>query len=198
MKHENFFKSSISKDEINTLPLNHFKGRIHLIENISQLASIGNNLKSHSILGFDTETRPTFRKGRLNKVALLQLATSDEAFLIRINKTGLTDLLLSVFQDENITKVGLAIKDDLNSLQRYDRFEPEGFIDLQQFVKQYSIEDNGLKKLTANILGFRISKRQQTSNWEKEVLDDDQLTYAATDAWVCLEIYKKLLDHYDK
>ncbi|HJX70754.1 MAG TPA: 3'-5' exonuclease, partial [Bacteroidales bacterium] len=144
---------------------------------------------------FDTETRPSFKRGRKHKVSLLQLATADEALIIRLNKVGLPDRIISLFENENIKKIGLALRDDIRSLNQLRSFKPEGFIDLQQYVKNFNILDNGLKKLAANILGFRISKKQQTSNWEKDTLDDDQLIYAATDAWVCYKIYDTLQMH---
>jgi ribonuclease D len=112
-----------------------------------------------------------------------------------LNKIRFPDLLVSFFENKQIIKIGLAIRDDLNSLIHLRNFKPEGFIELQQYVKNFDILDNGLKKLAANILGFRISKKQQTSNWEKDTLDHDQLIYAATDAWVCYKIYDTLQKH---
>ncbi len=190
------YRNTISRDEINALPQGQFGGRIHLIDTIQRLKILENSLDHKTIFGFDTETKPSFKKGRTHNVALIQLATSNDAFLIRINKTGIPAFLVDIFEDEKIAKIGLALKDDIHSLRRLKKFEPAGFIDLQQYVKQFSIEDNGLKKLAANILGIKISKRQQTSNWEKEILDSEQLAYAATDAWVCHEIYLKLQNQY--
>ena len=120
----------------------------------------------------------------------------ENAFLFRLNKITLPRFVIEILEDTNITKVGVALRDDLNGLKKIMPFNPQGFIDLQQFVKHYGIEDNGLKKLVANILGFRISKRYQTSNWEQELLETDQLTYAATDAWVCRQIYTELNNHH--
>ncbi len=147
------------------------------------------------VLGFDTETKPSFKKGRFHQVALLQISTPDKAFLFRLNKISLPRFVIDIMEDPSIVKVGVALKDDLNALMKLTPFKPQGFIDLQQFVKQFGIEDNGLKKLVANILGFRISKRFQTSNWEQEVLGPEQLCYAATDAWVCQQIYTSLINN---
>ena len=187
--------NNISKDDIKSLPLQQFPGRILLIDDVSQLDFLHQKLVNKKLLGFDTETRPSFKKGKKHKVSLLQLATEDEAYLIRLNRVGLPESVISLFENESIKKIGLAIRDDINSLIQLRSFQPEGFIDLQQYVKKFDILDNGLKKLAANILGFRISKKQQTSNWEKEVLEDEQLIYAATDAWVCYRIYKTLREH---
>lgn len=192
----NLYLQNISKEQIDALPKKHFQGNIHLIENEDQLESVRGQLGKPVAFGFDTETRPSFKKGRKNNVALVQLSTSLDAFLFRVKLTGLPDELIDIFQNKDVLKIGLAIKDDINALQKIRKFTPQGFIELQQYVKTFSVLDNGLKKLTANILGFRISKRQQTSNWEKEVLDNDQQVYAATDAWACYEIYKKLVNHH--
>ncbi len=189
------FLNNITKDDIKKLPVRHFPGKIWLIDEFSKLYLLEEKLFHEKVLGFDTETRPSFRKGKKHQVSLLQLATEDEAYLIRLNKVGLPDSIIRVFEDENIKKIGLALRDDIRALTHLKSFKPGGFIDLQQYVKHFEILDNGLKKLTANILGFRISKKQQTSNWEKDILDNDQLVYAATDAWVCHQIYDTLQKH---
>ena len=189
------YLNNISKDDIKNLPQQQFTGRILLIDDVSQLDFLHQKLVNKKVLGFDTETRPSFKKGKKHRVSLLQLATEDEAYLIRLNRVGLPESVITLFENENIKKIGLAIRDDINSLIQLTSFQPEGFIDLQQYVKRFDILDNGLKKLAANILGFRISKKQQTSNWEKEILEDEQLVYAATDAWVCYRIYSTLRQH---
>lgn len=186
------FLNNITNDDINNLPRHQFPGKIFLIDEFSKLKLLPQKLADEEFLGFDTETRPSFKKGKKHEVSLLQLATSDEAYLIRLNKMRFPDIIVDFFENKNIIKIGLAIRDDLNSLIHLRHFKPEGFIDLQQYVKNFNILDNGLKKLAANILGFRISKKQQTSNWEKDTLDHDQLIYAATDAWVCYKIYDTL------
>lgn len=189
------FLNNITNDDIKNLPKQQFTGKIFLIDEFSKLKLLPQKLIDKKIWGFDTETRPSFKKGKKHKVSLLQLATSDEAYLIRLNKMRFPDIIVDFFENKDIIKIGLAIRDDLNSLIHLRHFKPEGFIDLQQYVKDFDILDNGLKKLTANILGFRISKKQQTSNWEKDTLDHDQLIYAATDAWVCYKIYETLQNY---
>lgn len=192
MKNNFNFRTKISKEQIYQLPLKLFEGNIYLIDSETKFDKIINRLNNERVLGFDTETRPTFRKGKTNQVALLQLATSTDAYLFRLNRIGLPESLTRLLATKNIMKIGVALKDDLRTLQKLRDFKPEGFVDLQQYVKDFGIEDNGLKKLVANILNFRISKGQQTSNWEVEDLTPQQMEYAATDAWVCCEIFKKL------
>jgi len=192
MKNEINFKSKLSKEEISILPRKKFNGEIIYIDSKSIFYEILPLLLKSEVFGFDTETKPSFKKGEKNGVSLLQLSTSDQAFLFRLKQIGLPKELINLLSDSNILKVGVAIHDDIIGLKRLHPFNHEGFIELQTYVNEFNIEDCGLKKLTANILGFQISKRQQTSNWESEVLSRAQIEYAATDAWVCYEIFSKL------
>jgi ribonuclease D len=184
--------TNIEDEYVRSLPILSFPGTISLLDNPAGFDAVKKILRDELILGFDTETRPTFKKGHYHKVALLQLSTADQAVLIRLNMVNLPSFLIDILENENIVKVGVAIKDDINSLNKISPFVPGGFVDLQQYVKQFGIEDNGLKKLVANIMGFRISKKSQTSNWEMETLTQEQLEYAATDAWVCRQMYEIL------
>ena len=186
------FKSSISKEEIAQLPQKKFIGEVFYIDSYKGLEQFVPGLLEETLLGFDTETRPSFKKGVSYDVALLQLSTATKAYLFRLNKIGLPQVLLQLLSNPGITKTGIAIRDDILGLQKLSPFKPEGFIELQDYVKNFNIEDNSLKKLTANILGFNVSKRQQTSNWEQDMLTVPQIEYAATDAWVCYAIYEKL------
>jgi ribonuclease D len=195
MMNENGYFKAVEDEYIKSLPAGSFSGPIYVVDHYGILDEVRDALIGVPILGFDTETKPSFKKGRFHQVALLQISTSDKAFLFRLNRIPLPRFILDIMEDPSIVKVGVAIKDDLNALIKLAPFKPEGFIDLQQFVKQFGIEDNGLKKLVANILGFRISKRFQTSNWEVDVLGPEQLCYAATDAWVCQQIYTSLLNN---
>ena len=183
---------SISKDEIKALPLTSFPGEIIVVDHPGSVTEAVKLLKGNNVLGFDTETKPAFKKGVVNGVAIMQLATRDRVFIFRLNKTGLTPPLAALLSDARILKVGAAIRDDLRSLRKLNGFCPAGFIELQDLVKEYNIVDCGLRKLAGIILGIQISKAQQVSNWEKEILTNAQLNYAATDAWVCHEIYLKL------
>jgi ribonuclease D len=193
MKQNFHFFSEISKAQIHKLPVKKFEGKIYVIDTIDKIALLKDVIHSIKIFGVDTETKPSFRKGRINDTALVQIADYDKAFLFRINLTGIPDILAEIFENTKITKVGVALRHDLISLQKIRHFTPGGFVDLQQYVEQYGIRDKGLRKLTANILGLRLVKGQQTSNWESKTLSRAQLEYAATDAWVCYEMYNKLL-----
>jgi ribonuclease D len=186
------FKAKITKEEMALLPHKKFTGEVFYVDSAQALDEFLPELENKKILGFDTETRPNFKKGQNHQISLLQLSTADQAFLFRLNKIGLPNEVLEILKNPSITKAGVAIRDDLKGLMRFRPFLPDGFVDLQDYVKDYGVEDNSLKKLSSNILGFQISKRQQTSNWEEEMLSPSQIEYAATDAWVCYEIYHML------
>jgi len=185
-------KQSISDEEINHLPLKQFEGEILVIDNKKELNKHIPYLQIQEIIGFDTETRPSFKKGVSHQISLLQLSANGKAFLFRINKIGLPDDLLKILSSDNIIKVGLAIKDDIKGLQKVKSFRPSGFIDLQDYVKYFKIENFSLRKLAGLVLDMRISKAQRLTNWDVEQLTEKQQRYAATDAWATLEIYKKL------
>lgn len=186
------YQETITHEEIQEYDLSWFKGRIVVVDSLNKFRSVMQELSREKILGFDTETKPSFRKGHRNKVSLIQLSTGKLACLFRINKIGVPEELAQVLSDPAIIKAGVAIHDDLKVLRKIRKFEPKGFVDLQKFVKDFGIQSSGLKKLTAIILGFRISKSQQVTDWEATELTEAQQVYAATDAWVCREIYKKL------
>lgn len=186
------FQKSITSEEANKMPLKAFEGDIILVDEYDDLSEAVQYLKNYSVLGFDTETRPSFKKGKVNDVALLQLAANSKTFLFRINKIGLPVEIIDLLKNPNIVKVGAAIKDDIRGLQKLNDFDANGFLELQDYVSNFGIESFSLKKLSAIVLNFRISKRQQVSNWEAETLSSGQLRYAATDAWVSLKIFEKL------
>ena len=186
------YKKTISRDELNSLPLNSFKGNIRVVEDLKGINEVLPLIWKARCLGFDTETRPSFRKGPNNRIALLQLATDDDAFLFRINKTKLPDTLVRILADPDLIKVGVAIRDDIKGLQKYSDFVPAGFVDLQNYVTDFGIESNGLRKLAGIVLNFRISKSNQVSNWENKKLSKGQIQYAATDAWVSYKVYSML------
>lgn len=187
--------SSIAADDIDRLDQAAFPGAIHVIENVgSDFNNAIKYLKTQKIIGFDTETRPCFSASQPRYgVALLQLSGPDRAYLFRINKMGMHRRLCNLLSNEKVIKVGAAVTDDIRGLQRYSGFTPAAFVDLQKIVGDYGIRDRSVKKMTAIILGFRISKAQQLSNWEAETLSESQIKYAATDAWVCREMYLKLM-----
>jgi len=191
------YKENITVEELAEHELSWFKGEIVLVDNLKTFYEIFPKLLRTDLLGFDTETRPTFRKGRKNAVSLIQLSTEDLACLFRINKIGIPDELADLLSDPSVIKTGVAVHDDIKFLKSVRKFNPEGFVDLQTLVKDFGIQSSGLKKLTAIVLGFRISKRQQVTDWEAEQLTEAQQIYAATDAWVCHQIYKKLVNGHE-
>ena len=188
------FRITISPDEISALELAAFPGEITVLEDQGKdFEEAVRYLKGQQVLGFDTESRPTFSPDqRSGGTALLQLSGDGKAFLFRLKKTGLPASLASILSSPSILKVGAATLDDVRGLQKITRFTPRGFVDLQNIVWEYGIRDKSVKKMTAIILGVKISKAQQLSNWEAEHLSPSQQRYAATDAWVCREMYLRL------
>ncbi len=189
------FQISISPEEIGALELASFPGEIVVIDEEGPAYDAAlRYLKRQKVLGFDTETRPTFTPDQhSNGTALLQLSGGGRAFLFRLKTLGLPRSLAAILARPGIIKVGAATQDDIKGLQKLTRFSPKGFVDLQSIVWEYGIRDKSVKKMTAIILGVKISKAQQLSNWEAERLSESQQRYAATDAWVCREMYLKLL-----
>lgn len=183
---------SIDKPIVNQMPLVTFPGQIHVIDAVSRVKSAVNALRTSPIVGFDTETRPCFRRGDRHNVALLQLSTETDAFLFRVNKTGIPTSLKELLEDQDCIKIGLSTTDDFHQLTRICDIQPAGFIELQQLVKQYDIVDMGLQKIYAILFQKKISKGQQLTNWEAVQLTEAQQRYAAIDAWACLRIYNYL------
>ncbi|MFP4095039.1 MAG: 3'-5' exonuclease [Cyclobacteriaceae bacterium] len=193
------FPRQITKEEINELPLQKYEGKVVLITDEEALEQAVEEIKAHEVLGFDTETKPAFKKGVVHPVALLQIAIPEKVYIIRLSHTGFTQALSDLFADPDVRKVGISIRDDLKdlrklSLEHHIPFEPENIMELNDVARELKVEHAGVKKLTAIFLGFRVSKSQQTSNWEMPQLTEKQIRYAATDAWVCLEIYHYLVE----
>ena len=189
------FKECVTPQEIEKLEYASFPGKIYVIDSVgAEFNRAIAYLRSQKIIGFDTETRPTFTPSQPRYgVALLQLSGPDKAFLFRVNKIGMHRRLCNLLSSSKILKVGAAIHDDIRGLQRLRDFQSDGFTDLQKIVCEWGIRDKSVKKMAAIILGIRISKTQQLSNREAEKLSDSQCMYAATDAWVCREMYLKLM-----
>ena len=189
------FAKTIDTAELASMPLAAFEGEIRVIETPGkEFDRAIHYLKTKKVIGFDTESRPCFSPDQPHYgVSLLQLSGAEKAFLFRIKTLGMQRQLCSILSNPAILKVGAAVTDDVKGLQRYARFKPAGFVDLQKIVWEYGIKDKSVKKMAAIILGVRISKTQQLSNWEAEHLSEPQQKYAATDAWVCREMYKKLV-----
>lgn len=184
---------SISKEELLELPLGQFEGPIYLIDRPEQVEDAVDFLENQLLIGFDTETKPSFRKGEFNHVSLLQLATANQAFIFRLNKIGFPPALRSLLEKENVLKVGAAVHDDLKALKKLtDSFHPLSFFDLNDELKKVGFHNVGVRNLCGMVLKIRISKAEQVSNWEADKLTERQLRYAATDAWSCVEIFQKL------
>ena len=181
------------KQRIADLPRVLFEGRIVVILTESEAQKAVDYLLSQPILGVDTETRPSFKKGRANKVALLQVASHEVCFLFRLNQLGISPAVKRLLEDKKVPKIGLSWHDDLNMLHKSGDFETGYFIDLQNHVREIGVEDLSLQKLYANFFGQKISKRERLTNWEADILNDKQKQYAATDAWACIMLYEELM-----
>ncbi len=184
--------NKVDKKNIPTLPTVSFEGRIETVLTAEEAERAVTFLLTQPILGVDTETRPSFKKGFQYNVSLLQVAAEDICFLFRLNYIGFAPPIIRFLEDKTTPKIGLSWHDDISGLKRLGNFTPGLFIDLQDHVREIGIEDLSLQKLYANMFGQRINKRQQLSNWERDVLDEKQKSYAATDAWACLQLYKEL------
>ncbi len=186
-------ESSITKEIISTLEPETFDGRIIVIQSLEEVEKAVKYLSGCSVIGFvDTETRPSFKKGLRHNIALIQLSTEDTCFLFRLNIIGFPQCLIDLLSDPHVKKIGLSLRDDFASMNRRQVFTPDGFIDLQKMVQKYGITDISLQKIYAILFRKKISKNQQLTNWDTDVLTDSQKKYAALDAWACLKIYNKL------
>lgn len=183
----------LDKEYIKDLPLVSFPGKIITVNSEREADKAVPFLLSKDILGVDTETRPSFKKGQQHKVSLLQVATEDICFLFRLNYIGMVTSVISLLSNTKVPMVGLSWHDDLAALQKRMEFKPGLFIDIQDIIGDIGIEDKSLQKLYANIFKQKISKRQRLTNWDADVLSDKQMSYAATDAWACVRLYKEIL-----
>lgn len=186
------FVAKIDNNETAQLPVIEFKGEICIIDREEQIEEACRYLAAQPVIGFDTETRPSFKAGVSYRVSLLQLASEERCYLFRLNRIPLAKPLLNLLENAKLPKIGADVAGDLRSLGQLRHFRAAGFIDLQQEVGAWGIEEKSLRKMSAIVLGKRVSKAQRLSNWESSTLTDKQQTYAATDAWVCIEIYRRL------
>ncbi len=186
-------ETSITKEELADLPVEEFEGRIIVIQDDKEAKKATDYLSTQTLLGFDSETRPNFKKGSSNKIALIQISTQDTCFLFRLNHIGIPEGLTRILTSPDIKKIGLSLKDDFAAIRKRKSIEPANFVDLQTMVKKYGITDIGLQRIYGILFGKRITKGQRLTNWEAEILSDAQKKYAALDAWSCLQIYNQLL-----
>ena len=183
---------SITKEQLASLPTVTYPGHIVVVNTVEQAKSALETIRRYRVVGFDTETKPSFRKGHTNQVALIQISTGDCCYLFRINKFGFTPELKQFIEDDDIVKVGLSLKDDFHVLNKLHKISPSAFIDLQDMVKDFCIRDCSLQKIYGIIFNERISKIQRLSNWEASLLTTPQQIYASIDAWACIKIYNYL------
>jgi len=195
MNRENSFPKSITKDQLQELPIKQFEGKKIIISSEEKVRKAIEEISYQKVVGFDTEAKPTFKKGDYNHISLVQIAIPDKVYLFRIKYTGLLKYMTRLFSSPKILKIGIGVKDDIRGLQKLKPFEAAGFVDLNEIALQLGFENTGAKNLSGIFLGYRISKRQQLSNWEEFKLTEPQLNYAATDAFICLEIYQKMIEH---
>ena len=190
-------KPLLTKEEINLLPAINYEGEIVLIRSDEELTLAVNELKKNTVLGFDTETRPKFTKGAMNLPSLIQLASEKKVYLIQLKHITKTDELAALLSDEHIIKAGVAIHDDYRSLARLFPVSPNGLVDLAKLANQTGIKAQGLRTISANLLGYKVSKGAQCSNWASDTLSHSQIQYAATDAWLGLLLYSQLIQLQD-
>jgi ribonuclease D len=184
-----------TKADINEMPLHRYEGTIVVVRTEKQRTQALKEMAGETLLGFDTETRPVFKKGKKpGPPSLVQLATAEKAYVFQINLLPLCNGLCDLLADPDIIKTGVAVRDDILGLQRLAEFTPSGFIDLSDVTARANMQTHGLRNMAANLLGFRISKSAQCSNWAKDKLTPQQINYAATDAWVSRELYVALAE----
>lgn len=186
------YQAKIDKEIVKDLPIAQTDCQIELIDSPDEVDKAVKYLLRSKVVGFDTESKPSFTKGKSNKIALMQISTQKRCFLFRLQMIGKNQRLKEFLENENIKKIGVAIHGDLRNLRVWSKFEPKNFVDLQNIVGDYGIEELGLQKIYAIVFGKKISKSQQLSNWEAKILNRAQQIYAATDAWACRQIYLKL------
>lgn len=190
-------KTTITKEEIAQLPVVLFEGRIITIDTLSDLESAVAYLSAQPTIGIDTETRPAFKKGVVYNVSLLQISTLDTCFLFRLNRIGFPQSIIDLFESKSVKKIGLSLQDDFGKLKKMGSFNEQSVVELQQLVKKYQIQDISLQKIYALLFDQKISKSQRLTNWDADVLTEQQKRYAATDAWACLRIYNELLNNHN-
>lgn len=188
---------SITKEEIAQFPIEEFSGRIIVIDTEEDAEKAVSYLYKFPLVGFDTETRPSFRKGQQNKISLMQISTADTCFLFRLNRIGIPNVLKNFLGGVQVMKIGLSLRDDFGAMRKRTDIEPANFVDLQNVVGAYGIKEASLQKIYAIMFNRKISKGQRLTNWDAEILTDAQQKYAALDAWACLKIYNQLKESHE-
>jgi len=183
---------ALSREDINAMPMDRYRGPVSVVRGEDETAKACRALSREKVLGFDTETRPAFRKGESYNPSLIQLAGAEKVYLFPLINNHIPASLKGLLQDASVLKAGVALEYDLKQLKAMDDFESGGFVSLEPMARAARIKNQGLRGLAAALLGFRISKRAQCSNWSRSDLTDTQIIYAATDAWVSRELYLHL------
>lgn len=189
------YQAKIDKETVKKLPIVQTDCEIELIDSEEDVQAAVDYLMQSNIVGFDTESKPSFTKGKPNRIALMQISTDKRCYLFRLQMIGNSEPLKAFLENPKIKKIGIALQGDIRNLRVWSKFNPKNFVDLQQLVGQYGIEELGLQRIYAIIFGKKISKSQQLSNWEAKILNNAQKIYAATDAWACRQIYLKLMSN---
>ena len=187
------FRTKITKEEVNLLPVVIFEGKITVVDELSKIEPAIEELRRSSVVGLDTETKPSFTRGTHHKVSLVQISTLEHCFLFRLNKTNFPPALADFLADERVRKIGLSLRDDFSGLNKHQIFKPANFVDIQNIAQSYGILELSLQKIYAILFEKKISKSQRLSNWESPELTEQQQRYAATDAWASLQIYLQLM-----
>lgn len=185
-------KKTISKEAINQLPVAQYEGEVVIVNKPEKIKEAVKDIARYKVIGFDTETRPSFKKGVSYNVSLLQLATADKVYLFRLKKIGFEQSVLELLSNPEIVKIGVAVKDDMAAINKCHPVLPAAFVDLQSYVAQFKIEEKSLQKIYAIVFGKKIRKNERLSNWEAEKLTQKQIVYAATDAWACVQLWNEL------
>tara|TARA_B000000477_G_scaffold22003_1_gene18855 strand:- start:88 stop:672 length:585 start_codon:yes stop_codon:yes gene_type:complete len=180
----------LSKNEINSLPQIQFNGDVEVLSSNDNVQAAVNYLMNYDLIGFDTETKPTFVKGPLNPPSIMQLACIDKVYIFQLDNESLYKKLFPILSNENITKCGVSVDRDLIELMYLSPFDPLSFVDLGNIARDNDVPHHGLRGLVAMFLKHRISKGAQISDWSKTVLSQSQITYAATDAWISLKLFE--------
>lgn len=190
---EESFDYVIQKEEINCLPLGSFQGKIEIPATLEEAEKALEALLVCDCIGFDSESRPSFKKGEKHPIALIQLSSNDNAFLIRISRIGVPENLKKILSSEKIMKIGLGIRNEINELEKFIDVKCQNFCDLEKIAQKHRFKQRGVRALAAYFLKIRISKKAQKTNWERAELSESQINYAATDAWICLRIYQEMI-----
>jgi ribonuclease D len=179
----------ISHEEVGNLPVRRYEGPVHIVAAPAELHSAMRDIRKAGVVGFDTETRPAFKRGERYLPSLVQFATADAVYLLQVQQHDYADAMREIFSSEKITKAGVSVLDDLRNLKKLFEFEERAVVDLGKVASHHGLKQTGVRNLAGIFLGIRLTKGTKTTNWAAPRLTPQQITYAATDAWACRELY---------